>query len=55
MRTAGCIINDVVDKKYDSKVERTKDRPIATGEITVFNALSLAFFMFISFYSFNSV
>ena len=59
MRTAGCIINDVVDKKYDSKVERTKDRPIATGEITVFNALSLAFFLcllaFIVLIQFNNL
>ena len=29
MRSAGCILNDIVDKNFDSKVERTKNRPIA--------------------------
>ena len=29
MRSAGCIVNDIVDEKIDRKVERTKDRPIA--------------------------
>ena len=27
MRSAGCIVNDIVDKDYDKKVERTKNRP----------------------------
>ncbi len=35
MRSAGCIINDIVDKDFDSKVERTKSRPIASGKISV--------------------
>jgi len=35
MRSAGCIFNDIVDKDIDKKVERTKDRPIAAGKITV--------------------
>ena len=35
MRSAGCIINDIADKDFDSKVLRTKNRPIASGEITV--------------------
>ncbi len=35
MRTAGCILNDIVDKNFDKKVERTKKRPIASGEISV--------------------
>ena len=35
MRSAGCIINDIVDKDFDSKVERTKKRPIASGKISV--------------------
>jgi len=35
MRSAGCIINDIVDKNFDKKVERTKDRPVASGKISV--------------------
>uniref|UniRef100_A0A0G4HYM9 4-hydroxybenzoate polyprenyltransferase, mitochondrial n=1 Tax=Chromera velia CCMP2878 TaxID=1169474 RepID=A0A0G4HYM9_9ALVE len=34
MRSAGCIINDLWDKDLDAKVERTKTRPLASGEIT---------------------
>ena len=34
MRSAGCIINDIVDKNFDKKVERTKNRPVASGKIT---------------------
>lgn len=32
-RAAGCIINDLWDRKLDSKVERTQNRPIASGRI----------------------
>ena len=35
MRSAGCIFNDIVDRKYDKRVERTKNRPIASGKISV--------------------
>ena len=35
MRSAGCIVNDIADRNFDKKVKRTKDRPIASGEITV--------------------
>ena len=35
MRSAGCIINDIVDKDFDAKVARTKTRPIASGKISV--------------------
>ena len=35
MRSAGCIFNDIVDRNYDRKVERTKTRPIASGKISV--------------------
>lgn len=47
MRSAGCVINDVLDKDFDPLVERTKDRPIAAGRVTkqegvrVFVALAL--------------
>jgi len=33
MRSAGCIVNDIVDEKIDRKVERTKNRPIASGKL----------------------
>ena len=35
MRSAGCIVNDILDRKYDKKVFRTQDRPIASGKISV--------------------
>jgi 4-hydroxybenzoate polyprenyltransferase len=35
MRSAGCIINDIVDREFDKKVSRTKNRPIASGKISV--------------------
>ena len=35
MRSAGCIVNDILDKEFDSKVFRTKDRPIASGKISI--------------------
>ena len=34
MRSAGCIINDIVDEKFDRQVSRTKNRPIASGKIS---------------------
>jgi len=35
MRSAGCIVNDIVDRNIDKKVERTKNRPVASGKISV--------------------
>ena len=35
MRSAGCIVNDILDKEFDAKVYRTKNRPIASGKISV--------------------
>ena len=35
MRSAGCIVNDIFDRKFDKKVTRTKKRPIASGKIKV--------------------
>lgn len=47
MRSAGCIINDIWDREIDSKVERTKNRPLATGKVTLHEAiLLLAVFLF---------
>ena len=39
MRSAGCIVNDILDRKIDVMVERTKNRPIASGKISVKKSL----------------
>ncbi len=39
MRSAGCIVNDLWDRKLDASVDRTSARPLASGEITVPHAL----------------
>ena len=39
MRSAGCIFNDIVDRDFDKKVQRTKERPIASGKISIVGAL----------------
>ena len=44
MRAAGCIMNDVADRDFDPHVERTRNRPLACGELTVRQAL-LTFFV----------
>jgi 4-hydroxybenzoate polyprenyltransferase len=56
MRSAGCIVNDIVDKDIDRKVQRTKNRPLACNLISVKLALlytallcSLAFLILIQF------
>ena len=56
MRSAGCIINDIADRKFDKKVFRTKNRPIASGKITIFKGIIyalvlclIAFFVLIQF------
>src|SRR5690606_22596992 len=41
MRAAGCVINDFADRNFDGHVKRTKDRPLARGEIPPRNALIL--------------
>jgi 4-hydroxybenzoate polyprenyltransferase len=41
MRSAGCALNDFADRKYDAHVERTRDRPLAAGEIAPAEALAL--------------
>ena len=35
MRSAGCIVNDILDRKFDRRVSRTKNRPLASGKISV--------------------
>ncbi len=41
MRAAGCVINDYADRHFDGAVERTKQRPLATGEVSATEALQL--------------
>ena len=57
MRSAGCIVNDVLDRKFDKLVVRTKDRPIASGKISVklslFYAAILCLLAFIVLINFN--
>ena len=49
MRSAGCIINDIVDRDFDKSVERTRFRPIAANRISIVEAaLLLFFFLFLS-------
>jgi 4-hydroxybenzoate polyprenyltransferase len=42
MRSAGCVINDVVDRKFDLQVKRTRDRPLPMRQVTTTEALALA-------------
>jgi 4-hydroxybenzoate polyprenyltransferase len=42
MRSAGCAVNDFFDREFDRHVERTRDRPLAVGEIRPAEALALA-------------
>ena len=56
MRSAGCIFNDIVDKDFDVKVNRTKNRPIASGKISIIHSFfyviilcALAFFILYQF------
>ena len=42
MRSAGCIVNDIVDKDFDKNVSRTRFRPLASGKISVSKSLIYA-------------
>ncbi len=60
MRSAGCIVNDIADKNFDKKVERTKNRPIASEKVSVNRAIiysfilcGLAFLVLINFNKFT--
>jgi len=62
MRSAGCIVNDILDRKFDKKVSRTKNRPIASGKISVIVGLIysailclLALFVLINFNFFTII
>jgi len=41
MRSAGCVINDIADRKIDPQVSRTRARPIASGKVSTREAISL--------------
>lgn len=50
MRGAGCIVNDLWDRDFDKAVERTKNRPLASGQVSIQNAVILLLsLLFISF------
>ena len=57
MRSAGCIVNDVMDRKFDAKVFRTKNRPVASGKISVklaiFYSIILCFLALLVLLNFN--
>ena len=59
MRSAGCIVNDIVDKNFDKKVERTKLRPIASGKVSIklasLYALALCGLAFLILINFNNL
>ncbi len=42
MRSAGCVMNDIADMGFDAHVERTRDRPLATGAVSRLEAALLA-------------
>ncbi len=42
MRSAGCVMNDLADWRFDSKVKRTRDRPLAAGTVSRREAYGLA-------------
>ena len=42
-RSAGCVINDIADRRVDGQVARTRDRPLPQGEITLAGAVMLLF------------
>jgi 4-hydroxybenzoate polyprenyltransferase len=59
MRSAGCIVNDISDKEFDKKVSRTKNRPIASNQISIklgiFYTLILCLLAFLVLIKFNNL
>ena len=57
MRSAGCIVNDILDRKFDKKVSRTKNRPIASKKVSIslglFYASTLCLLALIVLLNFN--
>ena len=58
MRSAGCIVNDILDKEFDKKVKKKKNRPIASNQISItlaiFYVIVLCFFAFLVLLNFNT-
>ena len=59
MRSAGCIVNDISDKEFDKKVERTKNRPIASNKVSIklaiFYTIVLCLLAFLVLINFNNL
>ena len=59
MRSAGCIVNDISDKEFDKKVSRTKNRPIASNQVSIklgiFYTLILCLLAFLVLINFNNI
>ena len=57
MRSAGCIVNDILDKEFDAKVYRTRERPVASGKVSIkiaiYYALILCFLALLVLLKFN--
>tara|TARA_B100001123_G_scaffold58815_1_gene63414 strand:- start:793 stop:1581 length:789 start_codon:yes stop_codon:yes gene_type:complete len=57
MRSSGCIINDIADRKFDKMVSRTKNRPIASGKVSIklalFYSIVLCLMAFLILINFN--
>ena len=58
MRSAGCIVNDILDKEFDKRVFRTKNRPIASNKVSIklgiFYIIILCFLALLVLLNFNS-
>lgn len=46
MRAAGCVINDIADRRFDRHVQRTRERPLTSGKLTLRAALFLFIFLY---------
>jgi len=59
MRSAGCIVNDICDKEFDKKVSRTKNRPIASNQVSIklgiFYTFILCLLAFLVLINFNNL
>ena len=59
MRSAGCIVNDISDKEFDNRVSRTKNRPIASNQVSIklgiFYTLILCLLAFLVLINFNNL